>query len=197
MRDIEAALTCLPTVRAQVGLDRAIGRWTAMSAPRCWRQARKISSVFWPWLYAPSVEQSGRAIELRTSRRPFRRTGTDRYGVFCCGLDEIALIADGIPVGCAGRRHAAMSASAIVLVSCRPRDAVRPAASSALATPASHTNTATRGRWDAARVERFGLTPLFPPAVLLRAFHRCRRTEQNKAIRPPRFSITVAISEGF
>jgi hypothetical protein len=30
------------------------------------------------------------------SRRPFRRAGTDRHDVFCPGLDEIALIADGI-----------------------------------------------------------------------------------------------------
>jgi hypothetical protein len=36
------------------------------------------------------------AIESRASHRPFRRTGTDWYGVFCRGLDEIALIADGI-----------------------------------------------------------------------------------------------------
>jgi hypothetical protein len=30
---------------------------------------------------------------------PFRRTGIARHGVFCRGLDEIALIADGILVG--------------------------------------------------------------------------------------------------
>jgi hypothetical protein len=51
---------------------------------------------------APSVEQPGRAIEPRASRRTFRRTGTDRYGVSCRGLDEIALIAVGILTGEAG-----------------------------------------------------------------------------------------------
>jgi hypothetical protein len=48
---------------------------------------------------SPSVEQPGRAMESRASRRPFRRIGTDWHGVFCRGLDEIALIADGILVG--------------------------------------------------------------------------------------------------
>jgi hypothetical protein len=53
---------------------------------------------------APFVEQPGRAIESRASRRAFRRTGTDRYGVFCRGLDEIALIAGGILTGGPGAK---------------------------------------------------------------------------------------------